>query len=81
VTEQRVERAGPPIAKDDSGAKAMLMLKRYEALSPDAFFTRLAAAGIADLVPEASHGRDGAARELRGRRRRGVRRDRQAVVR
>jgi hypothetical protein len=54
VSEQRVERAGPPIAKDDGGAKAMLLLKRDETLSPEAFFTRLAAARIADVVPEAT---------------------------
>jgi uncharacterized protein (TIGR02118 family) len=55
MTEEDVVRAGPPVAKDAPGAKAMLLLRRNRGLSPDEIAGRLAELGpqLGELVPQA----------------------------
>ncbi|MCW2958396.1 MAG: Ethyl tert-butyl ether degradation EthD [Solirubrobacterales bacterium] len=54
LSEVEVQREGPPIAKDDPGAKAMLLLNRADGLSPADFAQRIRSADLAAAVPDAT---------------------------
>ena len=53
LSEEHVQREGPAVAKDDGGAKLMLLLRRADGQSPEDFAAAVRAAPIADAAPDA----------------------------
>ncbi len=53
LSEEQVQREGPTVAKDDGGAKLMLLLRRAAGQASEDFATAVRAAPIADAVPDA----------------------------
>ena len=53
LSEEQVQLAGAPIAKDDDGVKAMLLLRRADDMSPADFAEAIRAVKFTDIVGEA----------------------------
>lgn len=53
LSEEQVQREGPPVAKDDGGAKLMLLLRRADGLSGADFAAAVREARLADAAPDA----------------------------
>jgi uncharacterized protein (TIGR02118 family) len=53
LSEEQIQREGPTVAKDDGGAKLMLLLRRAAGLSAADFAAAVRATPLADTVPDA----------------------------
>lgn len=53
LSEEQMLREGPSVAKDDGGAKLMLLLRRADGLAPADFAAAVRAAPLADAIPDA----------------------------